>query len=161
LVTGGAGFIGSNFIRYILHNNNDINILNLDALNYGSNPANLSDLEKDSRYSFSNGDICDFFLVSQLIEDVDSIVNFAGETHVDRSIPAPEAFLQSNVVGVFTILEALRKINPSARMVHISTDEVYGDILVHHNINFAIFDNAFGVCLWHVLFELPSHSCSN
>jgi len=71
----------------------------------------------------------DFSLVSELIRDADSIVNFAAETHVDRSISAPEAFLQSNVIGVFTILEALRKVNPSARMVHISTDEVYGDIL--------------------------------
>lgn len=130
LVTGGAGFIGSNFIRYILDkNDSDISILNLDDLKYGSNPANLSDLEKDRRYSFFKGDITDFSLVSELIRDADSIVNFAAETHVDRSISAPEAFLQSNVIGVFTILEALRKVNPSARMVHISTDEVYGDIL--------------------------------
>lgn len=75
------------------------------------------------------GDICNFSLVSKLIRDVNVIVNFAAETHVDRCISAPEAFLQSNVIGVFTILEALRKVNPSARMVHISTDEVYGDIL--------------------------------
>ena len=130
LVTGGAGFIGSNFIRYILDkNDSDISILNLDDLKYGSNPANLSDLEKDRRYSFFKGDITDFSLVSELIRDADSIVNFAAETHVDRSISAPEAFLQSNVIGVFTILEALRKVNPSARMVQISTDEVYGDIL--------------------------------
>ena len=129
LVAGGAGFIGSNFIRYILDNNNDINILNLDDLKYGSNPANLSDLEKDSRYTFFKGDISNISIVSELIRDADTIVNFAAETHVDRSISAPEAFLQSNVVGVFTILEALRKVNPSARMVHISTDEVYGDIL--------------------------------
>lgn len=129
LVTGGAGFIGSNFIRYILENNNDANVSNLDDLKYGSNPANISDLGKDSRYTFFKGDITKFSLVTELIRDVDSVVNFAAETHVDRSISAPEAFLQSNVVGVFTILEALRKVNPSARMVHISTDEVYGDIL--------------------------------
>ncbi|MFA6372689.1 MAG: dTDP-glucose 4,6-dehydratase [Methanothrix sp.] len=129
LVTGGAGFIGSNFIRYILDNNSDITVLNLDNLKYGSNPANLSDLEIDSRYSFFKGDISNFSLVSKLIRDADAIVNFAAETHVDRSISAPEAFLQSNVIGVFTIIEALRKVNPSARLVHISTDEVYGDIL--------------------------------
>jgi len=129
LVTGGAGFIGSNFIRYILDNNKDTSVLNLDDLKYGSNPANLSDLEKDSRYSFFKGDISNLSLVSKLIQDVDAIVNFAAETHVDRSISAPQAFLQSNVLGVFTILEALRKVNASARLVHISTDEVYGDIL--------------------------------
>jgi len=129
LVTGGAGFIGSNFIRYILDNNKDTSVLNLDDLKYGSNPANLSDLEKDSRYSFFKGDISNFTLVTKLIRDADVVVNFAAETHVDRSISAPEAFLQSNVVGTFTILEALRKVNPSARLVHISTDEVYGDIL--------------------------------
>ena len=94
LVTGGAGFIGSNFIRYILDNNKDVNVLNLDDLKYGSNPANLSDLEKDSRYSFFKGDISNFSLVSKLTKDADIIVNFAAETHVDRSISAPEAFLQ-------------------------------------------------------------------
>ena len=129
LVTGGAGFIGSNFIRYILDKNKDITVLNLDDLKYGSNPANLSDLKNDRRYTFFKGDLSNFTLVSKLIRDTDAIVNFAAETHVDRSISAPEAFLQSNVIGTFTILEALRKLNPSARMVHISTDEVYGDIL--------------------------------
>lgn len=129
LVTGGAGFIGSNFIRYILDNNKDLQICNLDALKYGSNPANLKDFEGNDRYSFVKGDISDYALVSKLIKDADTVINFAAETHVDRSISAPEAFLQSNVNGVFTILEALRKVNPSARLVHISTDEVYGDIL--------------------------------
>jgi dTDP-glucose 4,6-dehydratase len=129
LVTGGAGFIGSNFIRYILNNNRNIDVLNFDDLRYGSNPANHSELEKDIRYTFHKGDISNYSLVSKLIRDVDAIVNFAAETHVDRSISAPKAFLQSNVIGVFTILEALRKENPSARLVHISTDEVYGDIM--------------------------------
>jgi dTDP-glucose 4,6-dehydratase len=129
LITGGTGFIGSNFIRHVLNkdNNKDITVLNLDALKYGSNPANLKDLEKNDRYSFAQGDISNYSLVSGLIKDVDAVVNFAAETHVDRSISAPGAFLQSNVIGVFTILEALRKVNPSARLVHISTDEVYGD----------------------------------
>ncbi len=129
LVTGGAGFIGSNFIRYILDNNNDLEIMNLDALKYGSNPANLKDFEENDRYSFVQGDISNYILVSEFVRDTDAVVNFAAETHVDRSISAPEAFLQSNVNGVFTLLEALRKVNPSARLVHISTDEVYGDIL--------------------------------
>jgi len=129
LVTGGSGFIGSNFIRYTLDNNKDSSVINLDDLKYGSNPANFSDIEKDSRYSFFKGDISNFSLVSKLIRDTDVVVNFAAETHVDRSISAPQAFLQSNVVGTFTILEALRKVNPAARLVHISTDEVYGDIL--------------------------------
>jgi dTDP-glucose 4,6-dehydratase len=129
LITGGAGFIGSNFIRYVLNKNNGLEILNLDALRYGSNPANLKDLEENDGYTFIKGDILNYSLVSEIIKDADAVVNFAAETHVDRSISAPEAFLQSNLVGVFTILEALRKVNPSARLVHISTDEVYGDIL--------------------------------
>lgn len=129
LVTGGAGFIGSNFIRRILNTNRDIVVLNLDALKYGSNLENLKDLEENEGYSFIQGDISNYSLVSESIKDADAVVNFAAETHVDRSISAPEAFLQSNVKGVFTLLEAVRKVNPSVRLVHISTDEVYGDIL--------------------------------
>lgn len=128
LVTGGMGFIGSNFIRYLLEMGDCFKVTNLDALKYGSNPANLADLE-DDRYSFVEGDISDRALVSELIRDADAVVNFAAETHVDRSIAAPQAFLQSNVVGVFTILEALRRENPDVKMIQISTDEVYGDIL--------------------------------
>lgn len=128
LITGGAGFIGSNFIRYIL-DNKDLEVLNLDAIKYGSNPANLKDFEEYDKYSFVKGDICNYALVSELIKDADAVVNFAAETHVDRSISTPQAFLQSNVNGVFTLLEALRKVNPSAKLVQISTDEVYGDIL--------------------------------
>jgi dTDP-glucose 4,6-dehydratase len=129
LITGGSGFIGSNFIRYILKKKDDVQVINLDALKYGSNLKNLKDLEGDERYSFVKGDISDYSLISKLLLDADTIINFAAETHVDRSISAPEVFLQSNVIGVFTILEAIRKVNPSVRMVHISTDEVYGDIL--------------------------------
>jgi len=129
LVTGGLGFIGSNFIRHILKNESDAQITNIDALKYGSNPSNLRDAEKDQRYRFVKGDIADYTLASNLMKDADAIVNFAAETHVDRSISAPEAFLHSNVTGVFTLLEALRKTNPAARLVHISTDEVYGDIM--------------------------------
>lgn len=127
LICGGMGFIGSNFIKHILETGDCSRVTNLDALKYGSNPANLAGIE-DERYAFVEGDISDRALVSELVMDADAVVNFAAETHVDRSISAPEAFLQSNVVGVFTILEALRKENPDARMIQISTDEVYGDI---------------------------------
>ncbi len=129
LVTGGLGFIGSNFIRYILDRYSDVEVINVDAMKYGSNPANLKDLEDDERYTFIRGDISDYKLMSKLVRDVDAIVNFAAETHVDRSISNPYSFLRSNVIGVFTILEVIRKNNPDARLVHISTDEVYGDIL--------------------------------
>lgn len=127
LVTGGLGFIGSNFIRYIL-SKPSIEVVNVDAMKYGSNPENLKDFENDERYSFIKGDISDYKLISKVVKDVDAVINFAAESHVDRSISSPSPFLQSNVVGVFTILEALRKNNPEAKLVHISTDEVYGDI---------------------------------
>ncbi|NJD98878.1 dTDP-glucose 4,6-dehydratase [Thermococcus sp. LS1] len=129
LVTGGMGFIGSNFIRYILEKHPDWEVINLDKLGYGSNPANLKDIEDDPRYTFVKGDIADFELVKELIKKVDAVVNFAAESHVDRSISSPEHFLKSNVIGVYTILEAIRKENPEVRLVHVSTDEVYGDIL--------------------------------
>lgn len=129
LVTGGMGFIGSNFIRYVLEKHGDWEIINLDKLGYGSNPANLEDIEDDPRYTFVKGDITDFELVRELVKKVDAVVNFAAESHVDRSISSPEHFLNSNVLGVYTILEAIRKENPEVRLVHISTDEVYGDIL--------------------------------
>ncbi|MEM4291510.1 MAG: dTDP-glucose 4,6-dehydratase [Archaeoglobaceae archaeon] len=127
LVTGGMGFIGSNFVRYMLQKYDDLEILNLDALKYGSNPDNLRDLK--DRYSFIKGDIVDFELVSELVAKSDVIVNFAAETHVDRSISNPEAFVHSNFIGVFTILEAIRKKNKEAKFIQISTDEVYGDIM--------------------------------
>lgn len=129
LVTGGAGFIGSNFIRYILKKHKDWEVINLDKLSYGSNLANLKDIEDDPHYTFVKGDIADFELVKEFVKKVDAIVNFAAESHVDRSISSPEHFLNSNVIGVYTILEAIRKENPEVRLVHISTDEVYGDIM--------------------------------
>lgn len=128
LVTGGAGFIGSNFIRYILERHKDWEIINLDKLGYGSNLANLKDIEDDPRYTFIKGDINDFELVSKLIKEADAVVNFAAESHVDRSISNPYAFIESNVLGVYTILEAIKRENPEVRLVHVSTDEVYGDI---------------------------------
>ena len=129
LVTGGLGFIGSNFIRLMLNRHDDCRILNLDAQGFGSNIQNLADYKDDRRYTFFRGDIADSSLVSSLVEKADLVVNFAAETHVDRSISRPDSFLHSNVNGVFCLLEAIRDHNPSARYVQISTDEVYGDIL--------------------------------
>ena len=129
LVTGGLGFIGSNFIRLMLNRHDDCRILNLDAQGFGSNIQNLADYKDDRRYTFFRGDIADSSLVSGLVEKADLVVNFAAETHVDRSISQPDSFLHSNVIGVYSLLEAIRDHNPSARYVQISTDEVYGDIL--------------------------------
>ncbi len=128
LVTGGAGFIGSNFIQYMLDKYNDINIINLDKLGYGSNLKNLKNIEGEPRYFFTKGNINDFELVSDIIKKVDVVINFAAETHVDRSISNPHSFIQSNIVGVYTLLEAIRKYNQEINFIHISTDEVYGDI---------------------------------
>jgi len=108
----------------------DIEIVNLDKMGIGSNPRNLEDLEGDGRYRFVKGDLLDFDLVSRLVREVDAAVNFAAETHVDRSIANPRAFLESNTVGTFNLLEAARLNNPRLRIVHVSTDEVYSDILV-------------------------------
>ncbi len=127
IVTGGLGFIGSNFIRDVLERHGDWEIVNIDALQYGSNRDNLKDLEEDERYSFVQGDVSDPGLISRMIEGTDAIINFAAQTHVDRSISNPGSFLQSNVMGVFNILEAIRKVNPKIRFVQISTDEIYGD----------------------------------
>lgn len=127
LVTGGLGFIGSNFIRYMINKYKDIEIINVDSMSYGANPDNLKDI-KDERYKFIKGDIADYELMSRLVKDIDVIVNFAAETHVDRSISNPEKFIHSNFLGVFTILESVRKNNTNVRLIHISTDEVYGSI---------------------------------
>jgi dTDP-glucose 4,6-dehydratase len=129
LVTGGLGFIGSNFIRLILNESRDIRIVNLDRVSYGSNPENLKEYENDARYEFVKGDITNHALVRKLIKDVDAVVNLAAETHVDRSITSPEEFLRSNTTGVFGILEIIREVKPEARLIQVSTDEVYGDIL--------------------------------
>ena len=127
LITGGYGFIGSNFIRYMLEKYSDVEIVNVDKLSYGSNIENLRGINEE-RYRFVRGDVADYELMKKLIEDVDVVVNFAAETHVDRSIADPYPFLKSNVEGVLSILEALRS-HRNVRLVHISTDEVYGDIL--------------------------------
>ena len=126
LVTGGLGFIGSNFILDALKNTN-YEILNVDAEFYGSNHYNLIEVENSSKYSFVKGDITDKKLMENLISECDCIVNFAAESHVDRSILDPSPFLNSNILGTFTILDIIK--NQKKRLVHVSTDEVYGTIL--------------------------------
>jgi len=128
-VTGGCGFIGSNFIRYMFHNYNNIEVVNVDSLSYGSNLNNLKDLQDDRRYRFVKGSINDFKLMSDIVKEVDAIVNFAAESHVDRSIAEPQSFFKSNAEGVLVILEAVRRYGGNVRMLQVSTDEVYGDIL--------------------------------
>lgn len=124
LITGGAGFIGSNFIRYWLNTYTDDEIVNLDALTYAGNLENLKEFEHDSRYRFVKGDICDRELVFGLVKDVDIVVHFAAESHVDRSIMDPSAFIRTNVLGTQTVLDAVREYKK--RFHHISTDEVFG-----------------------------------
>jgi dTDP-glucose 4,6-dehydratase len=138
LVTGGAGFIGSNFIRYLLRAEPDINIVNLDALTYAGNLENLKDLPDPGRHAFVRGDICDRPLVDDLLHryQVDTVVHFAAETHVDRSILGPEQFIQTNIYGTFTLLEAVRQYwlaenafpLEEIRFHHVSTDEVFGSL---------------------------------
>ncbi len=128
MVTGGAGFIGSNFIHYILNTYDDIEIINYDKLTYAGNLDNLKDIEHDPRYHFIKGDICDADAVTKVVKSgVDQIVNFAAESHVDRSITGPEAFIRTDVLGTFTLLEVCRK-HDISRYIQISTDEVYGSI---------------------------------
>ena len=109
LVTGGAGFIGSNYIHYLLEKYDDIEIINLDKLTYAGNLDNLSDIEDDPRYSFIKGDIGDAELVDRLVPEADILVNFAAESHVDRSIGSPDNFIKTDVFGTFVLLEACRK----------------------------------------------------
>jgi dTDP-glucose 4,6-dehydratase len=127
LVTGGAGFIGSNFIRYILKKYPNDEIVNLDFLTYAGNLENLKDVEKNPNYKFVKGDIADKELVNDLVKNVDVIVNFAAESHVDRSILDSSAFIHTNVVGTHNLLEAA-KVNGGKRFHHVSTDEVFGHL---------------------------------
>ncbi|MEJ5224871.1 MAG: dTDP-glucose 4,6-dehydratase [Anaerolineales bacterium] len=137
LVTGGAGFIGSNFIRYALKTDEQVRIVNYDALTYAGSPENLRNLPSPERYTFVQGDICDADHVARVLRDhqIDTIVHFAAESHVDRSILGPAPFVQTNVVGTFTLLEAARQFwlaegggGPDVRFHHISTDEVFGTL---------------------------------
>jgi dTDP-glucose 4,6-dehydratase len=127
LVTGGAGFIGSNFVRHLLAEHPDDRVINLDKLTYAGNPANLADVADSPRYTFVHGDICDAKLVRDVAPGVDAIVNMAAETHVDRSLFEPEAFLRTDVLGVHTLLDAVRDLK-IPRLLHVSTDEVYGSV---------------------------------
>ena len=127
VVTGGAGFIGSNFIRYVLSETDDVRVVNLDALTYAGNPASLADVSEDRRYEFVHGDIRDAELVGRIVDGADMVVNFAAESHVDRSIEGPTAFLDTNVVGAGVVFEACRRAEVP-RVLHISTDEVYGSV---------------------------------
>src|SRR5688572_5636029 len=127
LVTGGAGFIGSNFIRWVLDAHPDDTVVNLDKLTYAGNLSNLADVQRDPRYSFVQGDICDGTLVRDVVHGVDAVVNFAAASHVDRSLIEPDEFIRTDVFGVFTLLEAVRDARVG-RLLHISTDEVYGSI---------------------------------
>jgi len=127
LVTGGAGFIGSNFVRYMLREHPELDILVLDALTYAGNLENLADVAGDPRFFFFKGDIRDEAMVDNLVPNVDTIVNFAAETFVDRSIHEPGDFVTTDVVGTFRLLEAARR-HGVERFVHISTDEVYGSV---------------------------------
>jgi len=127
LVTGGAGFIGSNFVRYMLREHPELDILVLDALTYAGNLENLADVAGDPRFFFFRGDIRDEAMVDNLVPNVDTIVNFAAETFVDRSIHEPGDFVTTDVVGTFRLLEAARR-HGVERFVHISTDEVYGSV---------------------------------
>jgi dTDP-glucose 4,6-dehydratase len=142
LVTGGCGFIGSNFVRHVLKNYPDYRIVNLDKLTYAGNPGNLKEVENNSHYRFVKGDITDAELVRNIFaeEQIDTVVHFAAESHVDRSITGPSEFVRTNILGTFNLLEAAREAwlkNPTpgvdasengCRFLHVSTDEVYGSL---------------------------------
>jgi dTDP-glucose 4,6-dehydratase len=128
LVTGGAGFIGSAFVRYMLKNHDDVRVVNFDKLTYAGNLENLKDVENDPRYAFVRGDICDLESVMEALgDDTDVVVNFAAESHVDRSVLEPDLFVRNNVIGTQMVLEACRRKEVS-RVHHISTDEVFGEL---------------------------------
>jgi dTDP-glucose 4,6-dehydratase len=138
LVTGGAGFIGSNFVRYVLQTQPDVFVVNLDLLTYAGSLENLKELPSGDRHQFVKADICDQALVEEILRrhEIDTIVHFAAETHVDRSIYGPAAFVQTNIQGTFSLLEAARKVwldehkveGKKVRFHHISTDEVFGSL---------------------------------
>jgi|TARA_B110000438_G_scaffold90232_1_gene89720 dTDP-glucose 4,6-dehydratase len=127
LVCGGAGFIGSTFIRNYFKNNPDSKITNLDVLTIGSNLENLKDIANNSNYKFIKDNIRNESLVDNLVKDTDVIINFAAESHVDRSIANPKPFLETNILGTYSVLEAIRK--HDKQFIHVSTDEIYGDAI--------------------------------
>ena len=127
LVTGGCGFIGSNFIHYMLEKYPNCQIVNLDKLTYAGNQANLKDLENNPNYSFVKGDICDPVIVNEVMKTADQVIHFAAESHVDRSIDDGSVFVRTNVLGTNTLLQSALA-NEIKKFVHVSTDEVYGSI---------------------------------
>src|SRR3989338_5524788 len=127
VVTGGLGFIGSNFIRHMIKKYPNYRIVNLDKITYAGNPENLRDVEKNKNYKFVKGDICDKKIVERVIKDCDIVVNFAAETHVDRSIVDAGVFVKTDILGTYTLLEAAKKFKIK-KYIQISTDEVYGSI---------------------------------
>lgn len=127
LVTGGAGFIGNCFIRHILKKHPDYKVFNLDTLTYAGNIENLNDVKDNPNYKFIHGNICDKKLVRELISQVDAVVNFAAESHVDRSITGPEIFIETNVQGTLNLLQASKEIGVK-KFLQVSTDEVYGSL---------------------------------
>jgi dTDP-glucose 4,6-dehydratase len=128
LITGGAGFIGSNLVRYFLEQYQDVEVINLDLLTYAGNLDNFAGLEADPRYRFVHGDICDPSLVGDLMSGVDAVLNLAAESHVDRSITHDAPFVRTNVNGTHTLLSAALAAPNPPRFVHVSTDEVYGEL---------------------------------
>ncbi len=131
LVTGGCGFIGSNFIRYFLETHPNDSLINVDKLTYAGNLENLADISQSPHYHFIRGDINDGPRMEELVsKGLDAVINFAAESHVDRSIEDPSAFMKTNVFGTFVLLEAIRRVFPRQRVrfLHISTDEVYGSL---------------------------------
>jgi dTDP-glucose 4,6-dehydratase len=127
LITGGAGFIGSNFIRYMIEKYPNYEFINLDALTYCGNLENLKGVDENKNYKFIKGDITDKILVDNLMQDVNYVVNFAAESHVDRSIKDPEIFIKSNILGTQNLLNAAKKYNIK-KFLQVSTDEVYGSL---------------------------------
>jgi dTDP-glucose 4,6-dehydratase len=133
LVCGGAGFIGSAFIRNHLKNNPDSKVTNLDVLTIGSNLENLKEIQNIQNYKFIKDDIKNEYVIDSLVKDSDVIVNFAAESHVDRSIANPKPFVETNILGTYSILEAIRKYDK--QFIHVSTDEIYGDALGQDSFN--------------------------
>jgi dTDP-glucose 4,6-dehydratase len=127
LITGGCGFIGSNFIRYMLERYPDYRLINFDLLTYAGNPDNLVAVAADPRYTFVQGDIADRVAVQQVMSQADQVIHFAAESHVDRSIEGPEVFVRTNVLGTQVLLECARGCSIQ-RFIHVSTDEVYGSL---------------------------------
>ncbi len=176
LITGGSGFMGSNFIHYMLTAYPDVSILNVDKLTYAGNPENVKDLERNERYSFRKADIADRPTITALVREFqpDVIINYAAETHVDRSILDPEAFIRTDIIGTYNLLEAVRE-HSIPRYIQISTDEVFGSVVEGESTEESPFDPSSPysaskagadhlVRAYYRTFETPvivTHACNN